>query len=171
MHMVENKEVRIELEKAKETLSAKTPTIKPKAKDIPALHPKNSIIFARAGVGADGIDKVTLGQGFYASAPLKDIPEKPGIYVIWAQSNMLYGEQGQNSDVLPVYVGQSKRLSKRLHPNVHKQIRTLISLPPFICWVMWAECKETLLDFAECQYISMLRPSLNFGKNAKWLAA
>lgn len=171
MRVLENKEIQEELRKAKDALSSKTPTIKPKTKDIPELSPSNSIMLARAGAEADGFEQITLGQRFYLSDPFEKIPNGPGIYVVWAKANELYGEAARSAEVLPVYVGQSKRLRTRLHPNTHKQIRTLISLPPFICWVMWAECKASLLDFAECHYISMLRPCLNFGKTAKWMAA
>ena len=178
MHLVENDLVVKELEKARVILSEKLGVIDSGADDIPPLDPGNS--FVLAAVSPEDQDdliktryahKSVIYNGFYATEGFSDVPESPGIYTVWAQPNDLFSDEPEKYDAVPVYVGQSTSLARRLNPKTHEKIKNTLCFKPFICWVIWAECKTAMLDFAECHYIAKLRPRLNFGNNAKWLVA
>ncbi|WP_156967785.1 GIY-YIG nuclease family protein [Methylosinus sp. PW1] len=81
----------------------------------------------------------------YLIRPSKDgagISSLSGIYFLWS------------GDVV-VYVGQSKNLNKRLRIGVHERLNMKL----MISYLMYDE-KE--LNWAECYYIGILRPRLNF---------
>jgi hypothetical protein len=75
-----------------------------------------------------------------------DFPASPGIYFFW------------NGEVVE-YVGQSINLSNRLKLGHHHVLRTDHV-------VSFVSVNRPELTWAECYYIGLLRPQLNFGVNA-----
>lgn len=73
-------------------------------------------------------------------------PPCSGIYFLWW-------------DGVVSYVGQSISVRSRL--SNHEKL-------PHADYVSWVEIDLSQLDFAECWYIGLLKPPLNFGRKAKW---
>jgi len=78
------------------------------------------------------------------SAHGKSLPPSSGIYFLW------------EGDIVK-YVGQSVRLNNRLRLGHHH----ILSAHHRISFV---PIEVRMLDWAECHYIGLLRPSLNFGR-------
>lgn len=179
MELVENKLVEKELNETKKFLIDEVGVIDSGVDDIPSLDPESSVVLAVVSPEEekDELVKIMHGlesliyNGYYASDGINEIPDAPGIYTVWARPNDLFCDDPQSHEVVPVYVGQSTSLQRRANPKTHQKIKKTLCFPPYMCWIVWTECKAAMLDFAECHYIAKLRPRLNFGNKAKWFSA
>lgn len=76
------------------------------------------------------------------------LPTVSGVYFLWEGDRV-------------VYVGQAVNLSSRVRLVGHHVLRAEHK-------ISFVFCDVSSLDFAECFYIGITRPRLNFGTNARW---